>query len=429
MDSQNLSIRSEYQDTWFHAASWQDAVQTAVSGTATVRKNDDSLSGHAFPTGGDFKIATMDDLRQITGNDLSGSESSDLKVIALEDSYGSIDRDYDDFWWTVTVEKAPTVSITLLEDGSEEPANPYDDAHTPKRLRFHLSRTGSTEDALMVTIESGGGTATEGVDYEYLPASIEIPAGQSYVDFEVTPIWDDIDEGDETVIIKLKPTVDNSGGTQLLSQLMTMQLMQGDDFAADESNDEAEGKIADELWGKIRSRAEQEEGRRLTAYEDTEGYITVGVGRNMGPVGTDQGKASFEQVTGADFNLVKAGQQDLTNQQVDALLDYDLRQALQNSQTEITTFHKLPMPAKEVVVDMIFNMGSLTKFNDLKAALAEGNYRQAAWDIGHKTRDQDSPPSAYSTQVPNRAQRNIDMMNGLADELNQPKLFGNWPAD
>jgi hypothetical protein len=62
-------------------------------------------------------------------------------------------------------------------------------------------------------------------------------------------------------------------------------------------------------------------------------------------------------------------------------------------------------------------------FNDLKEAVGRGDWRQAAWDIGHKNRDQNSPPSKDIGDVPNRAIRNINLMDELADDAGQPPLF------
>jgi gliding motility-associated-like protein len=46
-----------------------------------------------------------------------------------------------------------------------------------------------------------GGTATNGVDIVNLADSILIPAGLDSVTFLITPIWDGIDEGDETIVL------------------------------------------------------------------------------------------------------------------------------------------------------------------------------------------------------------------------------------
>jgi len=48
-----------------------------------------------------------------------------------------------------------------------------------------------------------GGTATNGVDYQTIPNSLFIPAGQSSVSFPITPIVDNIVEGTETITFQV----------------------------------------------------------------------------------------------------------------------------------------------------------------------------------------------------------------------------------
>jgi hypothetical protein len=42
------------------------------------------------------------------------------------------------------------------------------------------------------------------------------------------------------------------------------------------------------------------------------------------------------------------------------------------------------------------------------------DWAQAAWDLSHQNRKENSPPSAYSKQVPNRARRNVEILKALA---------------
>ena len=69
---------------------------------------------------------------------------------------------------------------------------------------FLLRRIGSLEEDLTVYY-SLPGTATNGEDYEELPGSITIPAGQRDITFAMTIIDDDEIEGDETVELTLTP--------------------------------------------------------------------------------------------------------------------------------------------------------------------------------------------------------------------------------
>lgn len=55
-DSDTLAITPDYQDKWIYASSWEDAVYTAVEGTAGIKRTDGSIATHDFPYGGDFQL-------------------------------------------------------------------------------------------------------------------------------------------------------------------------------------------------------------------------------------------------------------------------------------------------------------------------------------------------------------------------------------
>jgi hypothetical protein len=67
---------------------------------------------------------------------------------------------------------------------------------------FTISRTGDTTDPLIVNYRVGG-TATAGLDYETLPGTVLIPAGQSSVTVPVTALDDLLGEQTETLLITL----------------------------------------------------------------------------------------------------------------------------------------------------------------------------------------------------------------------------------
>jgi GH24 family phage-related lysozyme (muramidase) len=156
----------------------------------------------------------------------------------------------------------------------------------------------------------------------------------------------------------------------------------------------------------IKDRTKGYEGSRSKAYEDTEGNITVGVGHNMGKEGEDPSQAEkdrFETVTGVDFDDVKNGLIELTQAQIDALYNSDFQRAENKAKNEIPNFDNLPLNIKTAILDLTFNLGSLSKFTDMKEAISRGDWQQAAWDLMHKTRAIDSPPSDYAGQVGQRA--------------------------
>lgn len=170
----------------------------------------------------------------------------------------------------------------------------------------------------------------------------------------------------------------------------------------------------------IKQRTKGYEGSQSRAYEDTEGNITVGVGHNMGKEGEDPSQAEkdrFEAITGADFDDVKNGLVELTEAQIAALYASDFQKAETQAKNEIPNFDSLPLTIKTAILDLTFNMGSLSKFTDLKEALSRGDWQQAAWDLMHKTRDANSPPSDYAGQV---GQRAIDNENLFKTTTNGP---------
>lgn len=86
----------------------------------------------------------------------------------------------------------PVVSITAGASPAVEPSTPAeltvsrqaDDLSAPLEVKLRVS-----------------GTATSGVDYQALPAEVEIPAGQASVTIPVTPIDDPLGEPTETVSV------------------------------------------------------------------------------------------------------------------------------------------------------------------------------------------------------------------------------------
>ena len=98
--------------------------------------------------------------------------------------------------------------VAVLPIVSIRAAQPYTAEPCPVCLVapgvFTISRTGSTANGLVVFLAALG-TATPGVDYTPLPATIEIPAGRESVDVLVLPKDDSLVEGDETVIAQLQP--------------------------------------------------------------------------------------------------------------------------------------------------------------------------------------------------------------------------------
>ncbi|MBS0660395.1 MAG: SdiA-regulated domain-containing protein [Verrucomicrobia bacterium] len=102
-------------------------------------------------------------------------------------------------------EGGPAVPVVTLQ--ATQP-NAAESGPVPGTFRF--SRSGDTSAALTVfySVATGAGrAANDGSDYlPILPGSVDLPAGQSFVDLTVTPVADTLLEGDETVALTLVPS-------------------------------------------------------------------------------------------------------------------------------------------------------------------------------------------------------------------------------
>jgi Calx-beta domain/Domain of unknown function (DUF4114)/von Willebrand factor type D domain len=99
---------------------------------------------------------------------------------------------------TKLVDPTPTVSLSITDaDAAEtltgQPANPG---------QFTLTRTGVTTADLAVNYTLTG-TATNGTDYQNLTGTATFKAGSDKATLDINPIDDNIDEGNETVILTL----------------------------------------------------------------------------------------------------------------------------------------------------------------------------------------------------------------------------------
>lgn len=92
---------------------------------------------------------------------------------------------------TVTDDDSPAVSIVANDASASEGGDAG---------QFTLTRTGDTTDALAVTL-SRTGSAANTTDYATINTTQTIPAGQSSLTVDVSPVQDTTNEGNETVIL------------------------------------------------------------------------------------------------------------------------------------------------------------------------------------------------------------------------------------
>ncbi len=106
------------------------------------------------------------------------------------------------------VEGLPTATVTLDDDDTALPkislsADTLAAQENPTRTaNFSVARTGLTTAALTVSLTYAG-TATSGVDYSPLPATVTIPAGAATAAVTLTPLNDTVAEDFETVVATL----------------------------------------------------------------------------------------------------------------------------------------------------------------------------------------------------------------------------------
>jgi GH24 family phage-related lysozyme (muramidase) len=154
---------------------------------------------------------------------------------------------------------------------------------------------------------------------------------------------------------------------------------------------------------KARRLIANHEGSVPHVYMDTEKHPTIGIGFNLDRPDARQRIESL----GLDYDSVRNGQQTLTGEQINALFDGDLTQAVASARELVGSFDQLAADAQVVLIDMVFNMGrvGVSRFQKMLTALEAGDYEGAAREM------QDSH---WALQVPVRAKQDIAMMENAA---------------
>ena len=171
---------------------------------------------------------------------------------------------------------------------------------------------------------------------------------------------------------------------------------------------EAEEEAIQQLPGGLTTDGEmnfveQWEGREHEVYLDTEGNRTIGVGFNLERAGARE----RIEALGLDYDQVLAGDQRLTDGQIDALLRPDVEQAMADARDLVENFDQLPHEVQEIVVDMVYNLGrdGFAGFENAIDALEQEDFARAADEM------QDS---LWYGQVGRRAQNHVETVRNLA---------------
>jgi hypothetical protein len=97
--------------------------------------------------------------------------------------------------------RIPVVNLRVIDGSATEP-DPRMDRVFLDTAAFRISRSCATNEDLSVSYVLGG-TAVNGTDYQTLNGTLVIPAGSRFADLVVSPLADDLDEGEESVQVAI----------------------------------------------------------------------------------------------------------------------------------------------------------------------------------------------------------------------------------
>ena len=144
-------------------------------------------------TSASFNITPLDDAESEQTETVTLSIATGAAFIADASANTITARIVDDDVQTISVIAADANAVEVDRSAPGAVPNPG---------TFLVTRTGSTAAAVTVYY-SVAGTALHGVDYDVLPGSVVIPAGQTQAPITIMPRFDNFAEGPETVILAL----------------------------------------------------------------------------------------------------------------------------------------------------------------------------------------------------------------------------------
>lgn len=149
----------------------------------------------------------------------------------------------------------------------------------------------------------------------------------------------------------------------------------------------------------IQNLIEQHEGKEATAYRDTEGNLTIGVGFNLDAEGAQQ----QIEALGLNYASVCDGQVSLSDAQINTLFDSSVNTAIAGARACVSNFDSLPSEKQAVVVDMVYNLGEsgFSQFKETIAAIEQSNFAAAAAQM---------KDSEWYTQVGTRGVQDVALM-------------------
>lgn len=139
----------------------------------------------------------------------------------------------------------------------------------------------------------------------------------------------------------------------------------------------------DPVISSIKDRVIKHEGSKAFKYLDSRGIPTIGVGFNL-----NRGDAAVQlKKVGANPDKVKAGKSPLTQDQINALLFTDLKQAKANAQDLVPNLSNLPTKVQGVLTEMVFNLGKtgLSEFKNFLTHIQRKDFDAASEEMLRST--------------------------------------------
>jgi|TARA_Y100000310_G_C20616072_1_gene780696 GH24 family phage-related lysozyme (muramidase) len=147
-------------------------------------------------------------------------------------------------------------------------------------------------------------------------------------------------------------------------------------------------------------------GKRLYSGDKSQGNRTIAVGFNLERA---DARKKIESI-GLNFESVYSGKDCLSEEQINYFLEEDIEIASDDAKKYlgVENFESLPKLARDVLIDMSFNLGynRLSKFKKLKSALIGKDYAEASAEM---------KDSKWYHQVGNRSKELVNYMNSLAE--------------
>lgn len=142
-------------------------------------------------------------------------------------------------------------------------------------------------------------------------------------------------------------------------------------------------------YKKLESQLVIDEGKKLIVYLDSEGLPTVGIGHLIRP-----------------SDNLKLGDK-ITDLQCSNFFMHDIAIAVESCEKLIPNFISLPEEVKQIIANMMFNLGinRLSQFKKFLAAINAKNYAEAANQMQN---------SKWYSQTKCRAERLTKRMRALA---------------